>query len=115
MKTSTDRYNGTSSPENTKNGNDRRRKNELQDAVEKNNRKRMYSLQNNTPVILNPSAKVNEVVKYVRSALTGVSTGNTRYKVLKFCRRLCEPSAKVICTRYCLECNASQRNSKHFQ
>jgi len=36
----------------------------------------MFSLQNsNTPVLSNPSATVNEVVKYVRSALTGVSKG----------------------------------------
>lgn len=39
--------------------------------------KEMFSLQNsnNTPVLSNPSANVNEVVKYVRGALTGVSKG----------------------------------------
>ena len=37
----------------------------------------MFSHQNsnNTPAILNQSANVNEVVKYVRAALTGVSKG----------------------------------------
>ena len=37
----------------------------------------MFSLQNNNnpTVLLNQSTNVNEVVKYVRSALTGASTG----------------------------------------